>query len=57
MPTEEKRMQEKASLINVNDSFKKIILVKDVMNVTRDEDGITTMSIYDFLLKENSLEL
>ena len=40
-----------------NDSFKKIILVKDVMNVTRDEDGITTMSIYDFLLKENSLEL
>ena len=57
MPTEEKRMQEKASLIKVNDSFKKIILVKDVMNVTRDEDGITTMSIYDFLLKENSLEL
>lgn len=57
MPTEEKRMQERASLINVNDSFKKIILVKDVMNVTRDEYGITTMSIYDFLLKENSLEL
>ncbi len=57
MPTEEKRMQEKASLVNVNDSFKKIIVVKDVMNVTRDEDGITTMSIYDFLLKENSLEL
>lgn len=57
MPTEEKRMQEKAPLVNVNDSFKKIILVKDVMNVTRDEDGITTMSVYDFLLKENSLEL
>lgn len=57
MPTEEKRMQEKTSLINVNDSFKKIIVVKDVVNVTRDEVGITTMSIYDFLLKENSLEL
>lgn len=57
MATEEKRLQEKASLVNVNDSFKKIILVKDVMNVKRDEDGITTMSIYDFLLKENSLEL
>ena len=57
MPTEEKRLQEKASLVNVNDSFKKIILVKDVVNVTRDEDGITTMSIYDFLLKENSLDL
>ena len=57
MPTEEKRIQEKASLVNVNDSFKKIIVVKDIVNVTRDEDGITTMSIYDFLLKENSLEL
>lgn len=55
--TEEKRMQEKASLVNVNDSFKKIMIVKDVINVTRDEDGITTMSIYDFLLRENSLEL
>ena len=57
IPTEEKRRQEKASLVNVNDSFKKIIVVKDVVNVTRDEDGIVTMSIYDFLLKENSLEL
>lgn len=45
------------SLIQVNDFFKKIIVVKDVINVTRDEVGITTMSIYDFLLKENSLEL
>ena len=54
---EAKEKQEKASLLNVNDSFKKIIIVKDVVNVTRDEDGITTMSIYDFLLKENSLEL
>ncbi len=57
MPTEEKRNQEKASLLNVNDSFKKIIVVKDVVNVTRDEYGITTMSIYDFLLQDNSLEL
>ncbi len=57
MATEDKRLQEKASLISVNDSFKKIILVKDVVNVTRDEVGITTMSIFDFLLKENSLEL
>ena len=57
MPTEEKRTQEKMSLLQIKDSFKKIIVVKDVVNVTRDEDGITTMSIYDFLLKENSLEL
>ena len=57
MPTEEKRIQENASLVNVNDSFKKIIVVKDVVNVTRDEDGITTMSIYDFLLKPESVKL
>lgn len=57
MPTEEKRIQKKTSLVNINDSFKKIIIVKDIVNVTRDEEGITTMSIYDFLLKENSLEL
>ena len=57
MLAEEKQRQEKASLIQVNDSFKKIIVVKDVVHVTRDEVGITTMSIYDFLLKENSLEL
>ena len=57
MPTEEKRAQEKMSLLRVRDSFKKIIVVKDVVNVTQDENGITTMSVYDFLLKENSLEL
>ncbi|EOS34689.1 hypothetical protein C808_05073 [Lachnospiraceae bacterium M18-1] len=57
MPTEEKQLQEKASLVQVKDSFKKIIVVKDVVNITRDEEGITTMSVYDFLLKENSLEL
>ena len=38
MPTEEKRIQEKASLVNINDSFKKIIVVKDIVNVTRDEN-------------------
>ena len=57
MPTLEKQIQEKASLLNVDDSFKKIVIVKDVINVTRDENGITSMSIFDFLLNEDSLEL
>ncbi len=57
MPDEKKREQEKMSLLRVKDSFKKIIVVKDIVNVTRDENGITTMSVYDFLLKDNSLEL
>ena len=57
LPDADKMKQEKASLINVGDSFKKIIVVKDIMNVRRDENGITMMSVYDFLLQENSLEL
>ena len=56
LSTEEKVKQEKASLTNINDSFKKIILVKDVIKVKRDEDGIVTMNVYDFLLNDNSLE-
>ena len=57
LPDDEKRAQEKASLINVNDSFKKIIIVKDIVKPLYDNDGILTMSIYDFLLNEHSLEL
>lgn len=39
------------------DSFKKIIVIGEESPVIRDESGITTISIYDFLLKDNSLEL
>jgi len=55
--SEEKSAQEQASLLNVRDSFKKIIISGEDMHIRRNEAGITTMSIYDFLLKENSLEL
>ena len=57
MPTIEKQIQEKASLLSVDDSFKKIVIVKDVINVNREENVITTIIIYDFLLNEDSLEL
>ena len=57
LPDTDKRAQEKASLINVKDSFKKIIIVKDVVKPFHDNDGILTMSVYDFLLNEHSLEL
>ncbi len=56
IPDESKEKQEKASLLNIDDSFKKIIVIKDVINIKRDNDGIITISIYDFLLKENSLD-
>ncbi len=57
MESDEKIRQERASLLKVDDSFKKIIVVGEESPVTRDEVGITTISIYDFLLKDNSLEL
>ena len=53
----DKIQQEKNSLRNVDDSFKKIIIVGYPILVERDNDGITKISIYDFLLKDNSLEL
>lgn len=57
MANEEKIRQEETSLRNVDDSFKKIIVVGNPILVERDNSGITTISIYDFLLKDNSLEL
>ena len=44
------------SLMRLKDFFKKIIIVKDDIKRKRDENGIVTMSIYDFLLDENSIE-
>lgn len=57
LATEKKIKQEKNSLLNINDSFKKIIIVKDVIKPQRDENGIVSISLYDFLLDENSLSL
>ena len=57
MESDEKIRQERASLLRVDDSFKKIIVIGEESPITRDEAGIATISIYDFLLKENSLEL
>ena len=56
MKTPEKVAQEQKSLINVNDFFKKIIIVGDNIKKSRYENGIIVMSIYDFLLDSNSLE-
>ncbi len=56
MNTEEKQAQENNSLLNIKDFFKKIIVVKDDIKRKRDENGIITMSIYDFLLDEKSLD-
>lgn len=56
MPSTEKIEQEERPLLKINDSFKKFIIVKDYIKRNRDENGIITMSILDFLLDINSLE-
>jgi hypothetical protein len=56
MKTEEKVKQEQKSLVNVNDFFKKIIIVGDNIKKSRYDNGIILMSIYDFLLDDNSLD-
>ena len=55
MKTANKVKQEQKSLLNVNDFFKKIIIVGDNIKKSRYDNGIILMSIYDFLLDENSL--
>ena len=56
MDTGEKQVQEKNSLLTIKDFFKKTIIVKDDIRHKRDEYGIITRSIYDFLLDEASLD-
>ena len=53
----EKIEQEQAPLVKIPDSFKKIVVVGNNTPIWRNEEGITFMGIYDFLLNENSLDL
>ena len=57
LPDPEKKMQEERPLLNIGYSFKKIVVVGNYIKLKRDDMGITTMGIREFLLKENSLEL
>lgn len=57
MADNDKVEQETTSLRNVADSFKKIVITGEEVPVMRDNFGITTISIYDFLIAENPLEL
>ena len=57
LATPEKDAQERRPFQKVNDSFKKIILVRDNIKIRRDESGIVTMGVLEFLLNPNSLEL
>ncbi len=56
LTNDENSNQEKQSLKNIEDSFKKIIIVKDNIKTRIDNDGIITMGLYHFFLNENSLD-
>jgi predicted AAA+ superfamily ATPase len=57
IPDEAKMQQESLSLLRIDDSFKKIIVVKDCPAPWYTEEGILVISIYDFLLNGDSLDM
>lgn len=57
LDTREKTIQEERPLMNINDNFKKIIVVKDNMKHWMTEEGILVIGIQEFLLNKNSLDL
>ncbi len=56
LPDEEKRNQEIRPFRKIDDSFKKIVVTKDMVPANYDEHGILTVNIYDFLLDPTILE-
>ncbi len=50
IPDEEKMTQETNSFRNIDDSFKKVLIIKDDITPYRNDDGILVISLYDFLL-------
>lgn len=57
LPNQEKVEQEQAALIKIPDSFKKIIVTSGNTPVWRNDQGITIIGLFDFLLNEDSLDL
>lgn len=57
MPSLEKEEQERRPLLGIGDNFRKMIVVGDPIKTSIDDNGIVTMSIFDFLLNKRSTEL
>ncbi len=57
MSDERKALQEQRPLISTGDGFKKIIITKDTLAPLYNENGILVMSIFDFLLDPDSLDI
>ncbi|WP_373850511.1 ATP-binding protein [Bacteroides heparinolyticus] len=52
LPSEEKRKQEMASFLKIDDSFRKIIITEDLIKRHMDENGVEWVNVYDFLKSE-----
>lgn len=57
LPTADKVNQEQRGLLSIPDFFRKIVVVGENIKVRRDENGIITIGLRNFLLDENSLKL
>ena len=57
LPDEEKREQELASLKRINDSFKKVLIMRDDIPPYHDDNGVLIMGLMDFLLRTNVDEI
>ena len=57
MPNDEKREQELASLKRINDSFKKIIILREDIVPYHDDNGVLIMGLMDFLLNADMNEI
>lgn len=57
IPDQAKMEQEQRSLMLTGDFFKRIIITKDTPTPYYNENGVLIMSVYDFLLNENSLDI
>ena len=57
LSNKEKMEQEQRSLVNTGDGFKKIIITKDAVAPLYNDEGILVMSVYDFLLNPDSMEI
>lgn len=56
IPDEEKMLQETRPFRRIGDSFKKIIITKDIVPKHYDEHGILILNVYDFLLDPDGLD-
>ena len=57
IPTREKLAQEQNSLLHIHDSFKKIVIVKNLSRTHYSEEGVLLLDLFEFLLRPEGLSI